>query len=265
MDSCSAGHRHWSQAVILPIIPISSWLSHTRSNTFSQPHSGEDNSSFDFIKLSGNLLCSQRTMQAFCCSLMENKKIQLLLNTNTSKVILKVLQSISVECVWNHLRNDHGNIKGVFIQKFRRSLYYLQYILKISCKSCGNINKYYAFLNKFGNNLPCARQVSKRQFLKILQTQKTFLPFSSLSFLHTSNLFCIPVNTMYLPRLHVIVPFLSYHHSDVNIVLFSSIQDGLRHQRVRCSWPQLTTMPEACTRVPHTTATAAWVHLRQLM
>lgn len=105
MDSCSVGQRHWSQAVILPIIPISFWLSHTHSNTFSQPHSEEDNSSFDFIKLSGNLLCSQSTTQAFCCGLMESSKISLLLNRNASKVILKALQSIPVKCVWIHLRN----------------------------------------------------------------------------------------------------------------------------------------------------------------
>ncbi len=51
-----------SQAVILPIIPAPLLMSQAlpaHSNTFSQPHSGEDNSSFDFIKLSGNLLHSQ--------------------------------------------------------------------------------------------------------------------------------------------------------------------------------------------------------------
>lgn len=65
MDSCSAGH---SQAVILAnysdsAVDVTSPPTH--QSAFSLPHSGEDNSSFNFNKLSGKLHCSQSASQTF--------------------------------------------------------------------------------------------------------------------------------------------------------------------------------------------------------
>lgn len=39
MDSCSVGHRCWSQAVILPITPIPLWISQTLLPTVILSHS----------------------------------------------------------------------------------------------------------------------------------------------------------------------------------------------------------------------------------
>lgn len=130
---------------------------HKLGNTSSQTHSLGDNSSFDFIKLSGNLLHSQSPTHAFCCGSLGKKWLEIVtaFNAHASK---RDFESSSEHFCYacsdspKKWRSRQYPQKGFF--NYNRSPLYLLHLLYllllISSRNIFDIIKKYVSLEELG-------------------------------------------------------------------------------------------------------------------